>query len=362
MSHRAISTTKNEPAAGAAKLGPLSERVSASVELAVPGSEDGLVWRELRQADLEALLEFERAVDAVDDPEATTDLEDLEERFDTPGFDPGTDSLIAVSTQGAVVAYGEAFLEATGEAIVTVHVNGRVHPQWRRKGLGTRLLRWQEARGRQQLAASGLRLPAMLSTLVGEHADGQRALFEAEGFIPARWWIEMERLLDELGPEAPLQAGLRVEPYTARWSEQARLVINDAFRDHWGSQPTSRGDWEDAQQSEDFRAKWSAVAFATLESGEDELVGAITVEGDDDEWEACGYRFGNVDEVGVRRDWRGRGVASALLGHSMRAMRDAGMERATLDVDSDSPTGAHALYARLGFAETGRSVTYAKTF
>lgn len=343
-------------------LSPLSERVCAPAELALPTSEHGLIWRELRQEDMPALLDLERAVDEADDPGATTDLEDLEERLESPGFDPLTDSMIALTPEGSAVAYGEAFLEASGESIATVHVNGRVHPKWRRQGLGAQLLRWQEGRGTQQLAASDQRLPGMLSTLVGEHAEGQRALFEAEGFAPARWWLEMEYVLDGTFPEAPLAEGLQIEPYAARWSEQARLAINEAFRDHWGSQPTSREEWDDARQADDFRADWSAVAIATHPDGTKELVGAITIEGDEEEWESFGYRFGNVDEVAVKREWRGRGIASALLTRSMRAMHAAGMERATLDVDGDSPTGAHALYARLGFVETERSVTYAKTF
>ena len=343
-------------------LRPLSERVSAPTALHLPAPAHDLTWRELRRTDLPALLELERAADETDDPESNTDLEDLEEHFDTPGFDPASDSIIALTPAGTAVAYGEAFLEESGEAIVTAHLNGRVHPEWRRRGLGTELLRWQEGRGMQQLASSELLLPGMLSTLVGEHAEGQRGLFEAEGFAPARWWIEMEHVLDGGIPEAPLAPGLRLEPYATRWSEPARLAINSAFRDHWGSQPTSREEWDSAQRSDGFRAEWSTVALATLPDSTEELVGAITVEGDEDEWESHGYRFGNVDELGVTRGWRGRGIASALLAHSMRAMRDAGMERATLDVDGDSPTGAHALYARLGFTETARSVTYAKTY
>ncbi|GAA1320587.1 GNAT family N-acetyltransferase [Leucobacter albus] len=358
----AASPERDQIKADTEPLRPISERLTAPPRIAAPVALHGLTWRELRHSDLTALLEFERAVDEADDPDASTDAEDLEERFDTPGFTPATDTIIALTPGGAIVAYGEAYLEASGEGIVTAHINGRVHPEWRRKGLGTQLLRWQAQRGTQQLAASPLQLPAMMSTLVGEHAAGQRALFEAEGFRPARWWIEMERDLEEAVPAPALAPGLRVEPFTSQWSGQARLAINESFRDHWGSQPTSHDEWDDAKQADDFRASWSAVAIATHADGTEEVVGAITVEGDEDEWESYGYRFGNVDELGVTRAWRGRGIASALLSSAMRAMRADGVERATLDVDSDSPTGANALYAKLGFAETGRSVTYAKTF
>lgn len=352
--HRRVDDTEN--------LRPLSERVIATTTLPLPTSAHELTWRALRPEDFPALLEFECAVDAVDDPGSHTGLDDLQERWESSGFDPGVDSMIALTPEGRVVAYGEAFLEASGETMATVHLNGRVHPAWRRQGIGTALLRWQEGRGVQQLASCDDRLPGMLSTLVGEHADGQRALFEAEGFSPVRWWHEMEFLLGGTLPQTSLGAGLKIEPYTSSCSEQARETINEAFRDHWGSQPTSREEWDDARASEDFRADWSAVAIATLADGTTDLVGAITVESDEDEWEAHGYSFGNVDELAVKREWRGRGIARALLAQSLRAMRDSGVERATLDVDGDSPTGADALYARLGFVETERSATYAKTY
>ena len=350
------------PSAEPARRRPLSERVQGPEALQPPGTEHGLRWRGARRSDLAALLELERAVNLADSPETTTDLEDLEERFDGPGFDAGTDSLIALDGDGLAVAYGEAYLEASGEAVVTVHINGQVHPAWRRRGIGTGLLRWQEGRGTQHLASSDLRLPGMLSTLVEERAVGRRALFEAEGFAPTRWWLEMERDLGRRIPEIELGPGLRIEEYAPRWSEPARAAINSAFRDHWGSQPTSREEWESSQRSEEFRADWSAVALATRPDGSDEVVGAITVEADEDEWESYGYRFGDIDELGVVRAWRGRGIARALLAWSMRRMRDAGLTHATLDVDGDSPTRARALYERIGFQETERSITYTKQY
>ena len=52
----------------------------------------------------------------------------------------------------------------------------------------------------------------------------------------------------------------------------------------------------------------------------------------------------------MRREFRGRGIAQALLADAMRRFAAAGMEVASLDVDSENPTGALALYVKMGYA------------
>jgi len=58
------------------------------------------------------------------------------------------------------------------------------------------------------------------------------------------------------------------------------------------------------------------------------------------------------------KEYRKRGIASALLVASMKRMKDAGFESAGLDVDSANPTGAHGLYQRLGFTITFQSTIW----
>ncbi|HRE01803.1 MAG TPA: GNAT family N-acetyltransferase [Ilumatobacteraceae bacterium] len=59
-----------------------------------------------------------------------------------------------------------------------------------------------------------------------------------------------------------------------------------------------------------------------------------------------------------RRDWRGRGVASALIARSMDGFEQAGFTHALLNVDSASPTGASRLYRSLGFEPIARTVVH----
>jgi ribosomal protein S18 acetylase RimI-like enzyme len=74
--------------------------------------------------------------------------------------------------------------------------------------------------------------------------------------------------------------------------------------------------------------------------------------------EPGGGRGGYIGQIGTRRSWRGRGLASALVGAALAAMKDAGYVRAALTVDTENPTGAHGLYERLGFVTERRYVSY----
>ena len=73
-----------------------------------------------------------------------------------------------------------------------------------------------------------------------------------------------------------------------------------------------------------------------------------------------GINQGWVAELGVRRPWRKRGVATALLCESMRAFKRAGLDFATLGVDTENPTGALRLYESVGFRPVRRFIVFSK--
>ena len=58
---------------------------------------------------------------------------------------------------------------------------------------------------------------------------------------------------------------------------------------------------------------------------------------------------GFVRWLGVRADWRGRGIGLALLSRAFREFHERGERNASsLHVDTDNPTGATRLYERAG--------------
>jgi mycothiol synthase len=80
-------------------------------------------------------------------------------------------------------------------------------------------------------------------------------------------------------------------------------------------------------------------------------------------WEAdtvtTGVRDAHFMLIGTLRDYRKRGVASALIGHALRAAADQDYGRASLSVDSANPSGAFGVFERAGFAPKMRYVRWA---
>lgn len=74
--------------------------------------------------------------------------------------------------------------------------------------------------------------------------------------------------------------------------------------------------------------------------------------------EIVGRREAWINLLGTRREWRKRGLASALLAHAVRAYAAAGFDTAMIGVDRDNPSGAAGLYKSLGFTLVRTNVAY----
>lgn len=68
-----------------------------------------------------------------------------------------------------------------------------------------------------------------------------------------------------------------------------------------------------------------------------------------------------MNEIGTRRAWRRQGLASSLLADVMMASAADGQQRATLGVDSDSPTGAVSIYRQAGFEVVSSWTSYRRS-
>ena len=71
-------------------------------------------------------------------------------------------------------------------------------------------------------------------------------------------------------------------------------------------------------------------------------------------------RRGYTESISVRRPFRRRGLARALIALSLRAQRQAGMTESALGVDSENLSGAIKVYEDCGFRVTKKTTIYRK--
>ena len=330
---------------------PLAVRADPPDALDLPPAHLELVWRPLQAGDLDALESLVSTVEDADRAPVRTSRAELEEIFGEPWRDLQRDSLGGVDGDGDLRAYGLVTVRPGDQRTVRAFLAGTVHPQWRGRGIGRSLLAWMEGRGRQKLAESGKDLPGRLAVFVDEEARDQRRLYAAAGFSPIRWYTQMRRDLSDPLPRVAPPEDVRVEPWSEAVDEAVRLAHNEAFADHWGSEPRAPEDWRHGPH---FVPGWSFVA----RDDAGDVVGYALSGRYDQDFDVQGYSFGYTDLLGVRPAWRGRRVAVALLSATMAAFRDDGMQYAMLGVDTANPSGAHGLYQRLGYEPIHGEVLY----
>lgn len=337
---------------------PLSERVAAPTTLLMPTHADVAEWRAASIADVDAIHATQRLMDAVDHPTWTTPREEIVEDFESSHIDPARDSLIALAPDGTVIAWAVTALSPGQETRVQSYTFGGVHPAWRGRGIGRELFRWQVERSAQQLASSPLTLPGWTVAYQEEGNDDAARLMTRFGLRLERYFTSMERILADPIPTVDPPAGVRIVPFSHELAEATRLARNDAFRDHWGSQPTVSERWQTFVGGESFRADLSWLAVEPDGEGGTRVVAFALSSVNEDDWAVQGFSSGYVALIGVVRDRRGRKLAPACISALLSSYERAGLERAVLDVDTESPTGADSLYAGMGFTPTTRSLAF----
>jgi ribosomal protein S18 acetylase RimI-like enzyme len=208
------------------------------------------------------------------------------------------------------------------------------------------------ARGTERLAAEPAGQPAVIRANALDYLHDTHRLYQRVGLAPIRYHDELLRPLTDL-PLRSQPDGVRIVPWPDGRDEEIRAAKNEAFEDHWGSTPTSADAWQHMIGGTSGRRDLSFVAMAG-----DRVVGHCVCRRYEQDDELLGRRDGWIHSLGSLREYRGRGVGSALIAHALHAFAEAGLTHASIEVDSENPTGAARLYRSLGFEPRQRTITF----
>lgn len=293
-----------------------------------------------------AMLAVYAAAHAADGLEEVTTPEQFDLNYSTlVNCDPQRDIVLA-EVNDEVMAYARVFWTELVEGGRSYECFGFVHPAWRRRGLGSALLRHNERRLREIATAHGGVAPKWLSSEGVDSDAGNTALLRAAGYEPVRHFFDMVAPALAERPGVPMPQGIEVRPVSRQQYRAVWEALGEAFRDHWGETEWAEEDWRR------FEADPHNADPSLWRIGWDggEIAGGVVTTVPREENAQHGRARVYVAAVAVRRPWRRRGLARALLAGSLAAAREAGYTSASLGVDTANPTGALSLYESLGFA------------
>jgi ribosomal protein S18 acetylase RimI-like enzyme len=313
--------------------------------LAEPPPIPGLFFRGfLGESDYEVmagLINAACAADGVDRVETAGDVARQYAGLDN--CDPSTDMVFAV-IHGRPVGYGRVtwWQEHAGPRRYLPFCF--LHPDGRGRGIGTAMLAHNEARLRQIAAGHPEDQPKHLEVFHAESEAAAAALYGGFGYRPVLHAADMVRPDLEDLPDALLPEGLIVR--TPR-DEEMRAVWEahqEAFRDHVGATPGTENDY-----ARFLEFPWNDPTLWRVAWDGDRIAGQVRSFIDEQENAGFGRRRGYTEFISVRRPYRRRGLARALLVQSLEAVRDRGMEEAALGVLTENLHGALRLYESVGF-------------
>jgi putative acetyltransferase len=155
-------------------------------------------------------------------------------------------------------------------------------------------------------------------------------------------------------PEAPPPPGVEIRPGRPRDARSLRAHISAVAAER--RYIRIEGEiWSVGQLRRRLRRPWTPDRAEIVAISDDRVIGSLSIARE------AGPITRHVSSLGmsVDREWRGRGIGSALLAEAFRWVRWAGVEKVSLTVYPDNEP-ARGLYRKFGFVEEGRLTGHSK--
>jgi mycothiol synthase len=298
----------------------------------------GLTLSRPGPGDQDVVAGFIADCDLVDVGEVTWTERQLRAEWSAPSFDVERDVWLVRDGAGRIVACGH-------------RVGSPPHTEdllflWTVPGLPgeTELVRFLTQSGEDRVLelARGL-APADARVSLGAYClrtatgRGHRLELERMGYRVERGSYLMSVDPGRLDAPSPAPRGVQLRTLHAGEEQAAHVALEEGFSDHFRYVPEPYEDW--AARTVDDRSFDPSLTLLAWDGGAIAGVAQASVREDGVGW---------IDALAVRRPWRGRGIAKALLTALIAELGRRGLQRASLYVDAQNPHGALQLYKSVG--------------
>jgi GNAT superfamily N-acetyltransferase len=299
---------------------------------------------------------------ALDDLEAVFEVMQTQEMAEYGESDLSLDELraswqvqlpsmwVVLAPEGHLVACGEIKTTLSGTTVMPLV---RVLPTYQGRGIGTALLHLLESQAAECRAAAGLEAPQRFLTRVSGRNTAAHRVLEKNGYTRHSAFQMMELKMTEPPPGPPVIEGIEVRLFVVGRDERAVYEADEeAFLDERGKTPRTFEVW--SRRLDMGTPRFDPTFWYVAWDG-DQIAGTSMSE-------VVEEQRGEMMHLGVRRPWRRRGLGLALLLHTLGELYRRDIHTIRLNVDSQSLTNAHLLYARAGFQVINSYWHYEKSF
>lgn len=189
-----------------------------------------------------------------------------------------------------------------------------------------------------------------------DHQKDWKVVLEKSGYQVVRRFNNMLYQLGDV-PTRPLPAGVEIRP-----------VLPEHMRQVWEAQKEMNAglfenvaeDWLDAKHPAWLANPEHNPRFWQVAWEGDQLAGMVLARMNERENDQQQDRRGYTEHIYVRSQWRGRGLASALIARSLLVLKERGATEAELGVDAENESAAFRLYERMGYRTFSVDTWYRK--
>ena len=309
--------------------------------------------------DIPAMLSLFHAANEVDQITERETLEALTTYYENlRNCNVETDSLI-MEVDGELVFTGRTWCAQEFDGRLSHSTWGNVHPDWRKKGIGTQAQKWLEERALEVSLQHAPETPKFYNYYAQKNQKDKIEMAKERGFKEERFFFEMDRDLSKPISEPKLPENLEVRPVKEEHYRKIWDASDEAFRDHWGYVESTEQDYErwlnSISKLDELNPKLWKIAWDG-----DQVAGMVLNMIFEEENMILNIKKGWADPICVRRPWRKKGLATALINESLIMFKEMGLDFGALGVDTNNLNGALGVYKNCGFETVNTFVIFRK--
>lgn len=320
----------------------------------------GLIFRGIEgEGDYPLLLDINLSSRQADHDDTHVTLEQIAEAFaPADDFNPARDVLIAylAGEHPIPVGYSRLGWYSSSADNRLYYQYSRLKQEYRGGGLWQALVRQAERR-MDEIAAQHPPVPQRFyQAWTSDNEVDWAATLDACGYSVVRRFNNMLYMLGD-APNIPLPAGFEICPVeTAHMHSiwEAQKEMNDGLFENVAE------DWLEEKYPDWLADSSHTPQFWQVAWDGEQLAGMVLARIDEKENEERNRKRGVTEHIYVRKQWRGRGLASALIARSLQVLKAEGMREAELGVDAENESSAYQLYQRIGYKTFSVDTWYRK--